>query len=115
MSLDSILRELFSSDIDFDNLNLSDGTIEELIKLKTRYSKMELSESTRDILNFLQENYSNREKFSCKDIGEKMLLSPKAVSGSMQKLVRLGYVEKLGGKPVLYRYLTSKERLSKGT
>lgn len=41
--------------------------------------------------------------YRAKDIAESVLLSSKAVSGAMRKLVTDGYVEKVGANPVVYQ------------
>ena len=40
--------------------------------------------------------------FKAKDIGEGLFISPKSVSGSMRKLLKDGFVSKIGTNPVCY-------------
>ena len=47
-----------------------------------------------------KEKYNNL--FKAKDIGEGLGISSKAVSGSMRKLVKDGYINKVGKEPVIY-------------
>lgn len=61
------------------------------------------TENGRAILKIMQENsekYMN--VFSSKQIGELLLKSPRAISGSMKKLITDGYVEKKSKSPVTY-------------
>lgn len=62
-----------------------------------------LTENGEKILVFMKENketYNNL--FKAKDIAEGINMSSKAVSGSMRKLVKDGYVNKVGKEPVIY-------------
>ena len=71
--------------------------------LKEDKSEGGLTENGQKILSFMQENkekYNNL--FKAKDIGEGLDISSKAVSGSMRKLVKDGYVNKVGKEPVIY-------------
>lgn len=71
--------------------------------LKEEKSEGGLTENGQKILSFMQENkekYNNL--FKAKDIGEGLDISSKAVSGSMRKLVKDGYVNKVGKEPVIY-------------
>ena len=71
--------------------------------LKEDKSEGGLTENGQKILSFMQENkekYNNL--FKAKDIGEGLGISSKAVSGSMRKLVKDGYVNKVGKEPVIY-------------
>ena len=71
--------------------------------LKEDKSEGGLTENGQKILSFMQENkekYNNL--FKAKDIGEGLGISSKAVSGSMRKLVKDGYINKVGKEPVIY-------------
>jgi len=63
-----------------------------------------ITENGIKVLKFMQENeiqYNN--VFKAKDIGEGLFVSSKSVSGSMQKLIKEGFCEKIGGSPVCYK------------
>ena len=63
-----------------------------------------ITENGIKILDFMQKNitlYNN--VFKAKDIAEGLFMSPKSISGSMQKLVKEGFCEKIGGSPVCYK------------
>ena len=71
--------------------------------LKEDKSEGGLTENGQKILSFMQESkekYNNL--FKAKDIAEGIGTSSKAVSGSMRKLVKDGYVNKVGKEPVIY-------------
>ena len=71
--------------------------------LKEDKSEGGLTENGQKILSFMKENkekYNNL--FKAKDIGEGLGISSKVVSGSMRKLVKDGYINKVGKEPVIY-------------
>ena len=71
--------------------------------LKEDKSEGWLTDNGQKILSFMQESkekYNNL--FKAKDIAEGIGTSSKAVSGSMRKLVKDGYVNKVGKEPVIY-------------
>ena len=63
-------------------------------------NKPAFTENGKNILQYLQSVPS--AMYKAKDIAEGMLISSKAVSGAMRKLVTDGYVEKVGNSPVVY-------------
>lgn len=74
--------------------------------LKEDKSEGGLTENGQKILSFMQENkekYNNL--FKAKDIAEGLNTSSRAVSGSMRKLVKDGYVDKVGKEPVVYELI----------
>jgi DNA-binding MarR family transcriptional regulator len=54
------------------------------------------------ILEFLKEHVEDMPSLKAKDIGEHLLISSRAVTGAIRKLVTDGYVEKVGKDPVFY-------------
>lgn len=63
----------------------------------------ELTDKNISILKWMKENtekYNNI--FNAKQIGDGLFMSGRSVSGSIRKLVILGYVEKQGKDPVCY-------------
>ena len=63
----------------------------------------DLTEKNKSILKWLQENYSlYNNTVSAKQIGDGLFMSGRSVSGSIRKLITLGYVEKQGKDPVCY-------------
>lgn len=63
-------------------------------------NKPMFTENGKNILQYLQSVPA--AMYKAKDIAEGMLISSKAVSGAMRKLVTDGYVEKVGNSPVVY-------------
>ena len=62
-----------------------------------------ITENGIKILQFMQENWENRNNiFKAAEIGEGLFMSGRSVSGSMRKLVADGYVVKEGKDPVCY-------------
>ena len=62
-----------------------------------------ITENGIKILQFMQENWENRNNiFKAAEIGEGLFMSGRSVSGSMRKLVADGYVLKEGKDPVCY-------------
>lgn len=63
----------------------------------------DLTDKNKAILKWMKENaekYNNI--FNAKQIGDGLFMSGRSVSGSIRKLVALGYVEKQGKDPVCY-------------
>lgn len=55
------------------------------------------------ILICMRENYKKHNNvFSSKSIGDEIFMTSRSVSGSIRKLVELGFVEKMGKNPVSY-------------
>lgn len=55
------------------------------------------------ILTYMQENNEKcGGQFKAKELGEGLFIAPRAISGSMRKLVNDGYVNKIGKDPVIY-------------
>lgn len=54
------------------------------------------------ILKYMQEHAADMPMGKAKDIGEGLFISSRVVSGAIQKLVKDGYVEKIGSNPVVY-------------
>lgn len=65
--------------------------------------KPKFTENGKLILKFMidaKEDFNNL--FKAKDIGERILVSSRTVSGALRKLVTDGYVEKIAGTPTVY-------------
>lgn len=60
-----------------------------------------LSENAKAIIKVMQENPD--KTFNSKQLGEAIGKTSRSASGSMRKLVELGYVEKVGKDPVQYK------------
>lgn len=74
----------------------------ESLKKDKGHSKA-ITENGIKILQFMQENWENRNNiFKAAEIGEGLFMSGRSVSGSMRKLVADGYVVKEGKDPVCY-------------
>ena len=66
-------------------------------------SKPKFTENGKLILKFMidaKEDFNNL--FIAKDIGERISVSSRTVSGALRKLVTDGYVEKIAGTPTVY-------------
>lgn len=71
-------------------------------------TKPAFTENGKMILAFMQKNKEEFNNiFKAKDIGERISLTSRGVSGSLRKLVTDGYVEKIGSNPIIYT-ITSK-------
>ena len=73
---------------------------EELVTAKAFVPK-EITDKGKVILKDMQENYGSNE-FKAKDIGERLGISGRSVSGSIRSLIALGYVTKISTDPVVY-------------
>lgn len=73
----------------------------------TDEKQMKFTENGKKILIFMQEHKDEFDNlFKAKDIGERIEISSRAVSGAIRKLVNDGYVEKIGQNPVIYTLTT---------
>lgn len=93
----------FNELLEQTKIEMPDDVKEFYDMLKTNDSPKENKQITDiglQILEFLQQ--SEQTSFKSKDIAEGMEMSSKRVSGAMGKLVRTGYVEKFGEKPIVY-------------
>lgn len=89
--------------IDNKNIELSKEAMkgfEELITAKA-FTPKEITDKGKIILKDMQENMGEN-KFKSKDIGERLGISGRSVSGSIRSLIALGYVEKVSNEPVVY-------------
>lgn len=69
---------------------------------KTKETKL-FTEKGIQILTYMQENAEKcGGQFKAKELGEGLFIAPRAISGSMRKLVTDGYVNKVGKDPVVY-------------
>lgn len=64
-------------------------------------STVKLSDNAKEILDAMQKN--SNETWTSKDLGEMLDKSGRSISGSMRRLVEIGYVEKVSDNPVSYR------------
>lgn len=67
--------------------------------------KPTFTENGKLIIQFLKDN-QGVEMWKAKDIAEGLLISSRAVSGAIRKLVTDGFVEKVGQDPVVYSITT---------
>lgn len=89
--------------IDNKDIELSEEAMkgfEELITAKA-FTPKEITDKGKVILKDMQENMGEN-KFKSKDIGERLGISGRSVSGSIRSLIALGYVEKISNEPVIY-------------
>lgn len=73
---------------------------EELTTAKA-FTPKAITDKGKIILKDMQENFGEN-KFKAKDIGERLEISGRSVSGSIRSLIALGYVEKVSSEPVIY-------------
>lgn len=73
---------------------------EELTTAKA-FTPKEITDKGKVILKDMQDNNTSNE-FKAKDIGERLGISGRSVSGSIRALIALGYVVKIGTDPVVY-------------
>ena len=72
----------------------------------------DLTDKNKTILKWMQENVTNYNNvFNAKQIGDGLFMSGRSVSGSIRKLVTLGYVEKQGKDPVCYSLTDNGKKL----
>ena len=64
-------------------------------------STIKLSDAAKEILQVMQEK--PELIWTSKEVGETLGKSGRSVSGSMRKLVEIGYVEKVSENPVSYK------------
>ena len=89
--------------IDNKDLQLSEEAMkgfDELVNAKA-FTPKEITDKGKVILKDMQENMGEN-KFKSKDIGERLGISGRSVSGSIRSLIALGYVEKVSNEPVVY-------------
>ena len=80
----------------------------EALKISEDKEKTGFTENGRLVLDFMQKNREDfNNLFKAKDVGERMGISSRTVSGAMRKLVTDNFVEKLGSSPTVYS-LTNK-------
>lgn len=94
------VEELLKEEPDF----FSEGAASYFEELKNdKVSAGEMTENGRNVLSFMIENEKTFNNiFNAKNIGEGLFVSSRVVSGAMRKLVKDGYVEKMGQNPVSY-------------
>lgn len=95
--IDSLFVDLDMNDIDPDVIAYWDA-----FKGKTDQEKPLFTDNGKLILKYMQEHISDMPMGKAKDIGEGLFISSRVVSGAIQKLVKDGYVEKIGSGPVVY-------------
>lgn len=98
-------KEIFITEVERFVNQLSDEAKAYFEEFKT--SKVGVPKAITDkgkiILKDMQENETNSNNiFKSKDIGERIGVSGRSVSGSIRALIALGYVEKNGADPVTY-------------
>ncbi len=74
----------------------------EALKNKQEKVKPLITENGRRILDYLKENFEEKDSYYAKEIAAGLGINPKAVAGAMRKLVENGFVEKLGQDPASY-------------
>lgn len=83
---------------------ISDDVMEYWEALKNKQEKVKplITENGRRILDYLKENFEEKDFYYAKEIAAGLGINPKAVAGAMRKLVENGFVEKLGQDPASY-------------
>jgi hypothetical protein len=95
--IDSLFADLDMADIDPDVI-----AYWKAFKGKGTSDKPLFTDNGKMILKYMQEHVSDMPMGKAKDIAEGMFVSSRTVSGAIQKLVKDGYVEKIGSDPVVY-------------
>ena len=66
-------------------------------------SSEKMTENGAKLLSWMQENEEKMSNiFTSKEIAEALFTSGRSIAGSMRKLIKDGYVEKIGKDPVQY-------------
>jgi predicted HTH transcriptional regulator len=66
-------------------------------------SSEKMTENGAKLLSWMQENKEKMSNiFTSKEIAEALFTSGRSIAGSMRKLIKDGYVEKIGKDPVQY-------------
>ena len=73
---------------------------------------VKFTENGKKVLAFLQTTYTEENPFKSKEVAELMMVSSRAVSGAMRKLVTDGYVEKVSEDPVVYAITTKGKNIN---
>lgn len=100
-------KKIFLSEIkemiDNKDIELSEEAMKGFEELTTAkaFTPKEITDKGKVILKDMQENIGEN-KFKSKDIGERLGISGRSVSGSIRSLIALGYVEKVSNEPVVY-------------
>lgn len=95
--IDSLFQDLDMNYLDADVL-----TYWEAFKGNTDKEKPMFTDNGKLILKYMQDHANDMPMGKARDIGEGLFISSKVVSGAIQKLVKDGYVEKIGSNPVVY-------------
>jgi hypothetical protein len=107
-------KEKFIAEIESITQNFEDPAPLEVVLSEDAYSYFlelkngkagtsDMTENGLKVLTFMQENHEKYNNvFTSKIIGEGLFISSRSASGSMPKLITLGYVNKLVGSPVSY-------------
>ena len=97
----NFLNALMEASPDLTNTLMTDSIKSYIDALSsTNTEKPEITDNGKQILKYLQE--VNTPALKARDIAEGLVISSKAVSGSMRKLVTDGFVEKVGQDPAIY-------------
>lgn len=116
-------KEKFILTVDFFLNNVDDFEEKENVKRYWEKLKKDLNnskvkaktitENGQKILDYLI-TIEDGKAVSAKEIGEEIFMSPRAVGGSMRKLITDGYVSKTDSKPICYILTEKGKNLFKG-
>lgn len=93
---------LLLEDVDMNYIDPDVIAYWEAFKGGNSTTKPKFTDNGKMILKYMQEHISDMPMGKSKDIAEGLFVSSRIVSGAMQKLVKDGYVEKIGADPVVY-------------
>jgi len=98
--------EIFSSNIyenDYpEEYKLAESFWEDFKNGKSKSSE-KMTENGAKLLSWMQENVDKMSNiFTSKEMAEALFTSGRSIAGSMRKLIKDGYVEKIGKDPVQY-------------
>lgn len=99
--IEAIDNALFSK-VDINELDPDVVAYWEAFKGENEKEKPLFTDNGKLILKYMQEHIADMPMGKAKDIGEGLFISSRVVSGAIQKLVKDGYVEKIGSNPTVY-------------
>jgi len=83
------------------------------LRMTSDNEKPKFTQNGKLVLDFMRNNKDSfNNLFKSKDIGERLGVSSRTVSGAMRKLVTDNYVEKIGEQPIVYALTKEGETVS---
>lgn len=98
--VESLINNTTNNDI-LNEMNEDAKLYWEALKSEEEVEKPLFTDNGKLILQWMKDN-QNQIMVKSKEIAENLLISSRAVSGSMRKLVSDGFVEKVSQNPIVY-------------